>query len=150
MEGARVERTCRGTEGRGGEPGGCTRKMELLGDQWPAGIFTTALADSSFPLPLPPDAAMSPSFRATDDTYFSLACESEGTDDPFPFAYIVVVVVGHFFQRKHKRAAKLASCALDGRMKRRMSDPRRVCIRAFATLFLSLFLSLTHTVSLCP
>lgn len=47
------------------------------------------------------------------DTYFSLACESEGTDDPFPFAYIVVVVAGQFFQRKHKRAAKFALCALD-------------------------------------
>lgn len=83
-------RTRGGKEG-GGESGGCTRKMELLGDQWPAGIFTTIL------FPLPPLDAIFPVTHCAHDTYFSLACESEGTDDPFPFAYIVVVVAGQFF-----------------------------------------------------
>lgn len=58
-------------------------------------------------------AAFSLTSHITHDTYFSLACESEGTDDPFPFAYIVVVMASQFFQCKHKRAAKFALCALD-------------------------------------
>jgi len=94
-----------GREG-GEESGGCSRKMELLNDQWPAD-FSRWYSRFSAPLspPSPPPLILFFPFLSVSflNTYFSLAWESEGTDDPFPFAYIVAILAaGHFFQRKHK------------------------------------------------
>jgi len=108
----------RGEEGirEGGKEGrrrrrGVRRMLEKNGvteRSMAGGLFTMVQSIFRAPPPSQPPAVilfLPFLFVSFLHTYFSLAWESEGTDDPFPFAYIVAVVAaGQFFQRKYKCA----------------------------------------------
>lgn len=93
-EGARwSERGAGKGKHRGGSQEDARRKMELPSDQWPVEFSRQYDADFfifSF-------LFLFLWYLHIENTYFSLACESEGTDDPFPFAYMVAVVAGQSF-----------------------------------------------------